>query len=1372
MSTNPTKDDAMPADQSDMLRKLYARLQAVRAENAQLKKGLCEEPIALIGIGCRLPGAICSQQELLDGLAARQDWVRQRPDERAFFGQDAEAHWQSSLVDGVDQFDAAFFGLTPTEAAEMDPQQRLLLEVAYHALEDAHYPAGQLKGKDVGVFVGISSDDYQAHTIASGIDNSINPYNMLGTARSVAAGRIAYFFDFHGPALQVDTACSSSLMAIHLACQSLRMNESSLALAGGVNLMLSADTYRTRDALGALSASGKCHTFSDQADGYARGEGCAMVLLKPLSAALADQDRIHAVIYASSVNHDGRSNGLTAPNGEAQRRLMSSSLAKAGLRPNDIDYVEAHGTGTRLGDPIEVHAIGDVLALERETPLWLGALKSQLGHLEAAAGVASLIKVSAQLAGQRLLPGQPVQRANPLINWGKYRLALLDTAIDWPRTAARPRYACINSFGLSGTNVNLIVGDAAQAPAQALAMPVPPVLCISGKSRSSYLKNLYRVEQILRTDDDSAALLLNSCLYRDHFAFRHAFPAGNRAELLAALTREKGRLLPMSSVGELAFCFGGALSQPRALFAWLHSRADAFAIVAGAALDTLGMHGQGAQALSGMSDAAAAIVTEYCLARMWQALGVKAELAVAIGPGVRAAAAFCGVLSLSEALGFAPDATLIPAGPTMPLAIERDGHFVVLGAGEAPLAHELLRTGASALAIAPGLADALFWLCAESAAQPIHQYDPRAMFALGRDDDPDPAHYALGHGLCHLYNSGAAIDFGALYRASRAQLGGALPLYQFSTSSLWTHAGQKPTPAAQGAAGLIYETRWMAALLQPAAAFDHLLVLGGAPALLAPALARRITHLASGSGAELAAHLALSDGACDVLDLRLMAPVEMGAFDYVGSLDILEQVAGAVNAVAAAGARYHLMVYGQGLALPLRYAALAGFMRSASHEFPATLRSFSRADAAALPALLAALPTLAHYEHLAAENGQLVVERVQAAPEPLDAGAMSFDAGAVWITGGLGGLGLALARKLVQFGAREIVLTGRRVELDLERTLALAEMRACGASVWVEALDVADDAAVRQFMSRVGVDLPMVGDIVHAAGVSDYSPVATLERGKLDAVCAGKMRGAWNLHRYSLHLKLRSLVLYSSISAVWGSAGMSHYAAANAFLDGLGQFRHRQDLPASIVNWGPWGAVGMAARAAAPDVAAWGLRTLPGERLDDVIRAMFGAPGWHKIVCDLDLPRFQAALESRHRVPLLAPLFGADGTAPAASMRAPAAQGVPFRQMAGRHRLQQIADAVALEVAGLLGRNNGQLARNAPLHAMGIDSLMAIDLTRKLSLLFDAKLPSTLIFDHPTVQAVARHINVSVYGDDEDDDLSEAEQAALRRALKELSADC
>ena len=399
-------------DLSPVKRALLA-LEKMSAKVQELERARTE-PVAIVGMACRVPGASDSErfwQLLANGVDAVGEVPKSRWDVDAVYDKNADkpgkiASRRGGFIEPIDEFDPEFFGISPREALAMDPQQRLLLEIAWEALENAGQSPSSLADSPTGVFIGITSDEYAQMFHKAGDVNRFDMYFASGIARSVAAGRISYVLGLHGPSLSIDTACSSSLVAVHTACLHLRAGECRAALAGGVNIILSPEVTMALSRGHMIAADGRCKTFDAAADGFVRAEGCGIVVLKKLSDAVADGDNILALIRGSAVNQDGRSSGLTVPNGPAQEAVIRQALANGRVEAADIDYVEAHGTGTSLGDPIEAHALAAVLGAGRDVshPLVVGSVKTNLGHLEAAAGIAGLIKVVLSLQHERIPP--------------------------------------------------------------------------------------------------------------------------------------------------------------------------------------------------------------------------------------------------------------------------------------------------------------------------------------------------------------------------------------------------------------------------------------------------------------------------------------------------------------------------------------------------------------------------------------------------------------------------------------------------------------------------------------------------------------------------------------------------------------------------------------------------------------------------------------------------------------------------------------------------------------------------------------------------------------------------------------------------------
>ncbi|HEY3909044.1 MAG TPA: SDR family NAD(P)-dependent oxidoreductase [Stellaceae bacterium] len=471
-----------------LLQRMQAKLDAA--------EGRLSAPIAIIGMACRFPLGD-TPAKFWAALAAGEDGVRRAPPER-WASDDADPLAYGGFLDGADQFDAEFFGISPREAAAIDPQQRIVLEVAWHALEDAGIAADSLEGSRSGVYLGCCSADYARLSDLDAL--SAEGYAATGAAPGVAAGRLAYALGLKGPAMVVDTACSSALVAVHLAAQALRAGECSLALAGGVNLTLLPNGAAMLERLNMMASDGRCKTFDAAADGYVRGEGCGVVVLKLLSDAQAAGDRVLAVLRGSAVNQDGKSAGLTAPNGPAQEAVIRAALANGGVTAEQVDYIEAHGTGTALGDPIEMHALKAVFG-GRERQLWVGSVKSNIGHAEAAAGIAALVKAVLMLCHRAVPASLHFHQLNPHIDLEGAPIAVPTALQAVPDLAA----IGVSSFGFSGTNAHAVIERAAAEPEPADQPSAAPRLLISARTPAALreLTALYR--RLLREDGASFA---------------------------------------------------------------------------------------------------------------------------------------------------------------------------------------------------------------------------------------------------------------------------------------------------------------------------------------------------------------------------------------------------------------------------------------------------------------------------------------------------------------------------------------------------------------------------------------------------------------------------------------------------------------------------------------------------------------------------------------------------------------------------------------------------------------------------------------------------------------------------------------------------
>jgi acyl transferase domain-containing protein/acyl-CoA synthetase (AMP-forming)/AMP-acid ligase II/SAM-dependent methyltransferase/acyl carrier protein len=640
------------------------------------------EPIAIIGIGCRFPGANSPEafwQLLRDGVDAITEVPPKRWDAQAFYNPDPEVpgkaitRWGGFLED-IDQFDPYFFGISPREAARIDPQQRLLLEITWEALENAGQSPDNLAGSRTGVFVGVSSNDYSL--IQFGDTTLLDAYAGTGNANSITANRLSYFLDLRGPSLAVDTACSSSLVAVHLACQSLRNNECNLALAGGVNLILSPHLTVALSQARMLAADGRCKTFDASADGYVRGEGGGLVVLKRLSQAVVDGDRILAVLKGSAVNQDGRSNGLTAPNGLAQQEVIRRALADAAVEPVQVDYVEAHGTGTLLGDPIEVRALQAVFADDRtpDEPCVIGSVKTNIGHLEAAAGITGLIKVLLSMQYGEIPPHLHFKTLNPHISLKDVPLVVPVERLAWPARKGR-RLAGVSSFGFGGTNAHVIVEE---APASVVQQPFEierpyHVLTLSAKSERALGQLAARYASYLadHVQTPLADVCFTANVGRARFAYKFAAVAESREQLRQQLSDFSASVkgdgvfsghMEGGSQPKIAFLFTGQGAQYPGMGRDLYETQPVFRsalercaqlckdYLERPLLEILYPTVERAPLVQAAWVQPALFAFEWALAEMWRSWGVEPNYVMGHSLGEYVAACVAGVMTLADGL--------------------------------------------------------------------------------------------------------------------------------------------------------------------------------------------------------------------------------------------------------------------------------------------------------------------------------------------------------------------------------------------------------------------------------------------------------------------------------------------------------------------------------------------------------------------------------------------------------------------------------------------------------------------------------------------------------------------------------------------------
>jgi acyl transferase domain-containing protein/NADPH:quinone reductase-like Zn-dependent oxidoreductase/acyl carrier protein len=722
MSSEPTPPgnglELTPLQQSYfVIQRLKSSLDALQRQH--------KEPIAIIGANCRFPAGANDMEAywrlLRDGVDAVQEVPPDRWDVDAVYDPDPSAPGKTNtrcaaFLDEVDRFDPLFFGISPREALSLDPQQRLLLEVSWEALERAGQVADRLVAERTGTFIGIGQMDY-AHLLVSGADPStLDVYAGTGNGFCFASGRLSYFLGLRGPNVAIDTACSSSLVAVHLACQSLRSRECDLALAGGVHLLLSPHAFIALTKLGALSPDGRCKTFDAAANGYGRGEGCGIVVLKRLSDALAAGDSIAAVIRGSAVNHDGASSGFTVPNGLAQQELIRRALDNAGVKPSEVGYVETHGTGTPLGDPIDIEALSDVFGRDRhaDAPLIVGSVKTNIGHLEAASGIAGLLKVVLALQHGEIPPHLHFKKPNPHVRWQRLPVKIATARTPWDATGERA-VAGVSAFGLSGTNAHVLL-EAAPPPAVRSAFVDRPqhLLPISARSPKALSELAGRYEAWLGTHPDASLgdVCFTGATGRTHLPYRAAIVAASPSEMreqLAALASSAAAVPERSGQPpRIAFLFSGQGSQYVGMGRLLYETQPSFRATLDRCSAILDPHldtplltvvyppSGGESPLNDTGFTQPALFSlEYALAQLWMSWGVEPDLMMGHSVGEYVAACLAGVFSLEDGL------KLVACRARLMQALPRGGAMAVVFGDErtviSAIRHDLDRVSIAAL---------------------------------------------------------------------------------------------------------------------------------------------------------------------------------------------------------------------------------------------------------------------------------------------------------------------------------------------------------------------------------------------------------------------------------------------------------------------------------------------------------------------------------------------------------------------------------------------------------------------------------------------------------------------------------------------------
>nr|WTB28356.1 type I polyketide synthase [Streptomyces sp. NBC_00830]WTB35726.1 type I polyketide synthase [Streptomyces sp. NBC_00830] len=1424
----------------DYLKRAVTELQQAKGRLRELEDGR-HEPIAIVSASCRFPGGADSPEALWDLVASGGDGITRFPDNR---GWDVDGLYdpepgrpgrtysrEGGFLHDAGAFDAAFFRMSPKEAVETDSQQRILLETAWEAIERAGLDPLSLKGSRTGVWTGLVYHDY-----GSGEGG-------VGVLGSVASGRIAYFLDLKGPAVTVDTACSSSLVAVHQAVRALRAGECGLALAGGATVMATPAAFVGFSEQGGLAPDGRCKSFAAAADGTGWGEGVGMLVLERLSDAVRHGHPVLAVVRGSAVNSDGATNGLTAPNGPSQVRVIRDALADARLTPDDVDVVEAHGTGTVLGDPIEAEALITAYGKDRARPLWLGSLKSNIGHAQAAAGVGGIIKMVEAMRHDLLPRTLHVDAPTSQVDWSAGTVRLLDSEHAWP-PGERPRRAAVSSFGLSGTNSHIILEEAPPTEAEAAAQthPAEPGEAAQTQPVAALPALLAgRTPQALR--DQAAALLahldgrsgltpadlaFSLATTRSAFEERAAVAAADRDELTAGLralaegTDAPGLVRGTAHAdGRTAMLFTGQGSQHPGMGAGL---AAAFPVFAAAYDETLTALGGNLRDVLESGDAdlleqtgyaqCAVFAFEVALFRLLESWGIRPDVLAGHSIGEITAAHVAGLWSLQDAARLVAARgrlmQALPAGGAMAAlrrtedevraalpetvaiaAVNGPASVVISGpaadveqaagpdgkrlrvshAFHSPLMEPMLDEYARTLsaldfreptlpivstvtgktATTTELRTVDYWLrhtrdtvrfadavrqLADDGVTRFVEVGPDTVLATAaadcaapgvfiatqRRDRSEQQHLISAVAAAHV--AGVPLDRAAFFTQGPGRQVD-LPTYAFQRRWHWW----LPEPGTERTGSttdrLRYRIAWRPVAVpatRPTGRWlcvvpDQARALGDRLAAAIPGLA--IAHPGDPLPPDTTGVLSLLAPGDTPALLRDAADLPAGArvWAVTSQAVAVDRPAEVTNADQAA--LWGLAAVAA-LDLPRLWGGVVDIAADAGDD---RLRE------------LAAVLADGAEDQLAVRTDAIHARRLLHATAP-PAGTWTAPHTAL-ITGGTGGIGAHLARYLARHGTQRLILTSRRGPAADGAPELEAELTGLGAKVTVAACDVADRNAVRELLDTTGE----IDAVFHAAGTAqDPTPVTDLQPAAFTTAAHGKVLGARHLDELLGDRPLTAFVLFSSGSAVWGSAGLAAYAAANATLDALAARRRAAGRTATVIDWGSWaaGMVDADTRLLLDRLGAPAME--PADALD-AMRDVLAAGDTTAVVADFRWDRFAPAFTAARPQPLLGLLpevrEALDTTAPAqATSLTERLDG-----LSAADQLKALEDLVREHVAAVLGYDRpADVTVGSAFADLGFDSVSAVALRTRLTAATGENLATTVVFDHATPQRLAEHL--------------------------------
>lgn len=1266
--------------------------------------------IAIVGMACRTPGAR-SLGEFWDLLRNGDRPIAWADSQRPGANELNALNLQGGYIDSVERFDAALFGIAPDEARLMDPQHRLLLQSTWEALESAGYRPSDASGSATGVYVGISNADYSRQLSGK----ACGPLVGTGNALSLAANRISYQFNFVGPSLAVDTACSSSLVAVHLACRALESEECNAAVAAGVNLLLDSEVTSLFESAGMLSASSRCHTFREAADGYVRGEGCGVVVLKRLEDAVRNGDRIYSVIQGTSVNQDGHSNGVTAPNLGAQRACIEAALAKAKLTGGSVDYVETHGTGTPLGDPIEVQALAEVLTREPGAVALLGAVKANIGHLESAAGIVGLVKTSLVLWHQ-MVPGQPgAGPLNPRLNLPEYMRVADREAHEGIEVAG------VSAFGFGGTNAHavLVPRPTPESEESDALGEHPLLLMLSANSRRSLTELAARYRDAIARGGWRVAKAISQVTLtrRERLRMTEYVAADDLPALLEQLDSVEGELREFDAPAELKWhC--GTVRDPAG---WVLSWSSCFPLVQCAFEELRGPFTE-------FGEQGEQIAAHLAVLASFESVGCRAALVSGDRTGALAAALWSSGLRGEQA-------TKVARYCLGQVATQPDDLYARAGCAYSSEGTRLDRISVDALrgSMAQGddAQEGIVIGSVSSKATVQHEETGSELGALKL--------------LALAEQSNLSIDWEQFLEGWVGQTSIMpdvdVPTYAFDEERYWFEdlalSSSQPKTL-----GLSWKPHKPTSASVPEAK----------KWLLVGADTKRLRVLRDGLISE--GYLATS---CDLscYEAILAAEKELAGVVFLSSCQGAnnEDVHSAVQLARAlqgrASLRGGLRLVTQGLfadsrVLPSIGGGVWGAMRSFKNEHPfANIQlvdcdEIPEANTRALSRLLGEKPD----REIRLSGSEALTPQLTPVTGKASARTIRWDQGAVVVSGGLGALGLALAEALLAQGCRHLVLLGRdrnRGAVEVDR------LRREGVSVTVRSVNVNDADQVQEAIAHVAVEFGLCG-VIHAAGVLRDGLWENQTRETMDAVWAPKAIGTEQLWTAARPHHPQFFCCVSSLAAVLGSPGQGPYAAANTQMESMARDARAAGVAVTSIALGPVEGTSMWQRAERSGTTSPVALLSIDQATAAVLEAITSDDPWRVVT---GAPRDSAQLAqslSKASQLLVEEWLGVDAQAETTELLRELKRG-------NLRRESRISEWIRERIAEALHADPGSVPSNKGLLELGLDSLAVLQLRNRLQQELQVSVPPTTLFEYPTIERLALHLVSLTFGTDAVDEV-------------------